>query len=76
MTIRWRRVLPILLPSALIAIAFSVYAYSRPTTYCVIVNESLQTTVKASGERCTALSPEEEAVIFTPDGVYSVGDNH
>ncbi len=76
MTIRWRRVLPILLPGALLAIAFSAYAYSRPTTYCVIVNEGLQTTVKAFGERCTALSSEEEAVVFTPDGVYSVGDNY
>jgi hypothetical protein len=54
--------------------AFSAYARSRPTTYCVIVNESQQTTVKASGQRCTALSSEEEAVVFTPDGVYGVGD--
>lgn len=52
MTIRWRRILPIaLLPVLLIAIAFSIYAHSRPTIYCVMVNESLQTTVKASGKR-------------------------
>ena len=76
MTVRWRRVLPILSPFALVAIAFSAYTYSRPTTYCVIVNESLQTTVKASGERCTALSSEEKAVVFTPDGVHSVSDCH
>lgn len=75
MTIRWRRDLPILLPVTLIAIAFSAYAYSWPTTYCVIVNESQQTTVKASGKRCTALSSEEEAVVFTSDGVYGVGDD-
>ena len=75
MTIRWRLVLPILLLSALIAVAFSAYAYSRPTTYCVIVNEKAQTTIKASGKRCTALSPEEKAVVFTPDGVYGIGDN-
>lgn len=74
MTVRWRRVLPILFPIALIAIAFLTYAHSRPTTYCVIVNESQQTTVKASGERCMAVSSEEEAVVFTPDSVYGVGD--
>ena len=74
MTIRWRRILPILLPAALMAIAFSAYAYSRPGIYCVIVKESQQTTVKASGKRCTALSPEEKAVVLTTDGVYGVGD--
>jgi len=34
----------------------------------VIVNERLQKTIKASGKRCTELSSEEEAVVFTPDG--------
>jgi hypothetical protein len=74
MTIRWRHMLPILLPSALIAISFSAYAFFRPTIYCVIVSESQQTTVKASGQRCTALSAQEEAIVLTPDGVYGVGD--
>ena len=75
MTIRWRRILPIALPVLLMAIAFSAYAYSRPSTYCVIVNESQQTTVKASGQRCTELSPEEEAIVFTADDAYSDGDD-
>ena len=75
MTIRWRRILPILLPAALMAIAFSAYAYSRPGIYCVIVNESQQTTVKASGKRCQALSSEEEAIVLTTDGAYIVGNN-
>jgi hypothetical protein len=74
MGIRWRRILPMTLPVALMAIAFSVYVSSRPTTYCVIVNERLQKTIKASGKRCTELSSEEEAVVFTRDGVYGVGD--
>ena len=74
MVIRWRRILPITLPVVLMAIAFSAYASSRPTAYCVVVNERLQKTIKASGKRCTELSPEEEAVIFTRDGVYRVGN--
>jgi len=74
MGIRWRRILPMMLPVALMAISFSVYVSSRPTTYCVIVNERLQKTIKASGERCTELSSEEEAVVFTRDGIYGVGD--
>lgn len=75
MTIRWRRILPVAFPVLLMAITLSAYAYSRPSIYCVIVNESQKMTVKASGERCTALSSEEEAVVFTPEGVYGVGDN-
>ena len=75
MTIRWRRILPILLPAALLAIAFSAYAYSRPSLYCVIVNESQQTTVKASGKRCKALSSEEKAIVLTTEGAYIGGDS-
>lgn len=74
MSIRWRRVLPIALPTLIVAIAFTVYTYSQPTTRCVIVNENLQTTIKASGQRCTELQPDEEAVVFTRDGVYGVGE--
>lgn len=75
MTIRWRRLLPVLLPVSLTAIAFSAYSYSRPTIQCVIVNERLQTTSKASGKRCTALLPDEEAIVLTSDGVYGVSNN-
>ena len=74
MSIRWRRILPIALPALTVAIAFSAYAYSRPTTRCVIINERLQKTIKASGQRCTKLLPEEEAVVFTRDGAYGVGE--
>ena len=74
MSIRWRRILTIALPALTVAIAFSAYAYSRPTIRCVIVNESLQTTIKASGQRCIKLLPEEESVVFTRDGVYGVGE--
>ena len=42
----------------------------------VIVNESYQTTVEISDERCKALSLEEEAIVLTTDGAYGVGDNH
>ena len=74
MSIRWRRILPIALPALTVAIAFAAYVYSQPTIRCVIINESLQTTTKASGQRCTELLPEEEAVVFTRDGVYGVGE--
>jgi len=75
MTIRWRRIPTVLSPVTLLAIAFFAYAYSLPSIRCVIVNESQQTTVKASGKRCTALSPGEEAVVLTTDGAYIGGDN-
>ena len=74
MSIRWRRIVPIALPALMVAIAFTVYVYSQPTTRCVIINESLQTTIKASGQRCTELLSEEESVMFTRDGVYGVGE--
>jgi len=74
MSIRWRHILLMVLPVALMVAALSAYVFSRPMTYCVIVNERLQKTIKASGKRCTELSSEEEAVVFTRDGVYGVGD--
>lgn len=73
MTIRWRRILPVLLPVLVVAIAFSAYAYSRPDIYCVIVNEQQQTTIKAAGKRCRTLSPDEAAIIPTSEGAFSVG---
>ena len=75
MSIRWRRILPILLPVTLLAISFSVYAYSLPSLRCVIINERQQTTVKASGKRCKRLSSEEKAIVLTLDGAYIGGNN-
>lgn len=71
MSIRWRRLSPLLVP-VFLTVVFTAYVYAQPTTRCVIVNESQQTTIKASGSRCTNLSAEEEVVVFTRDGVYGV----
>lgn len=75
MTIRWRRLLPILLPVALLAVAFSVYTSFLPSIRCVVINESRQTTIKASGKRCEALSSEEKAIVLTTEGAYIDGNN-
>ena len=41
----------------------------------VIVNESYQTTVEISDERCKALSSEAKTVVFAPNGAYIGGDD-
>lgn len=78
MTIRWerlwKRLLKLFTPLFIGAIAFHIYVQQLPTVQCTIVNEAEQTVVKEKGDRCYQLTEEEEAFVFTVDGVSLPSD--
>lgn len=61
----------LLLPAA---IGFRLYVAKMPTVRCVILNEKAQATVKESGDRCSKLTANEEAILFDLDGVRTIAN--